>query len=196
MEELKSKYQQTLANFGKQRIDNKRLWNIGEETVKFLSLLLRMHQPRQILEIGTSNGYSTFRMLSVTSVYDGVIETIECDRERYDLAVSNLANFRNILLHFGKAEDIIPTLQNRYDFVFLDANKEQYITYLELLRPVLNHPALIVADNTVSHEHSVKRYLEAVRTDPDFYSVSIPIESGMEVSLYNPVKHKEERLEE
>ena len=187
MEKLNHQLEQTILRFARQRESNRRLWNIGQETVNFLTLLIKIHQPKMILEIGTSNGFSAFWMSVAVQDQKGMIETIECDLERYNLAIENLSGRDNIRLHLGKAEEIIPTLNTGYDFVFLDANKEQYHLYLELLMPKLTKQALIVADNILSHKHSTRQYSEKLASNPAFLSVDVPIDSGLKVTLYNPL---------
>ncbi|MBW6516039.1 MAG: class I SAM-dependent methyltransferase [Candidatus Cloacimonetes bacterium] len=185
MEILKKKYQVILSRLEQQREESRRLWNIGQETVDFLALLLKLKKPKNILELGTSNGYSAFWIATITEDFASSIETIECDEERYNMAKENLATISNIKIHFAKAEEIIPNLENNYDFVFIDANKEQYHHYLDLLIPKLNDQALIVADNVLSHQHSVKLFSKKLHNNHNFDSITIPIESGLEVAIYN-----------
>ncbi len=177
-------YREYLERFKKQRNDIRRLWNIGYETADFLSFLVSLKQPEYILEIGTSNGFSTFHLSIAGESTASRIDTIECDRERFEMAMVNLAGRENIDLHYGKAEDIIPELRRRYDFIFIDANKESYKTYLELLIPKMNNRALIVADNINSHRRSVNKYVSFVRSDTRFQSLQIPLESGLEITIY------------
>jgi|SRR5690554_5799956 len=179
-----------LERFERQSRDIRRLWNIGEETAAFLSFMVSLKQPEHILEIGTSNGYSTF-YLSVAGKESGsMVETIECDRERYEMARNNLAGRDNIILHFGKAEDVIPELEWKYDLVFIDANKRSYRTYLELLILKLNNRALIIADNIISHRQSVTEYLTLVRNDSRFRSIQIPLETGLEITIFQKQQTK------
>jgi predicted O-methyltransferase YrrM len=190
MEVMMARNDHYITHFEKQRAEIKRLWNIGVKTAEFLSFLVKIKRPRNILEIGTSNGYSAYWLALAAQEFDGSVHSIECDRNRYELAVKNLAGLRNIFLHFGTAEEIISTFKQGFDFIFLDANKEQYALYLKLLTPLLRDSSLIVADNTQSHEQSVQKYLDIVRNRPEFISINIPLESGLEVSIYSPDQKK------
>ncbi len=176
--------QEFLNRFSRQKREISRLWNICRETADFIAFLIKLHKPLYILEIGTSNGFSAFCMSLAAEEFSTEIYTIECDEERYRLAKDNLAGKEKIKIRYGKAEEIIPELKHKYDFVFLDANKEQYHLYLELLKPHLANNALIVADNVHSHQHSVKEYIRKVRNDPNLTSLAIPIGSGLEITLY------------
>lgn len=179
-------YQEYFDRFKKQRQEISRLWNIGEETAELLAFLIKLQRPRNILEIGTSNGYSAFRLFLSAKEYGGSIDSLECERDRFELAEKNLSGLPDINLLFGKAEDLIPGLQNKYDFVFIDANKENYQIYLRLLQPKLNIPALIVADNIISHAHSIRQYLEEIAGNPDLTNITLPVGSGLSLSIYRP----------
>jgi predicted O-methyltransferase YrrM len=184
MERVETRYKDKLATFAEQHKNNRRLWNVGTETIEALCGLIKIKEPKRILEIGTSNGYSAFWMSVAAAEFEGCIDTIECHKERYEMAEANLKDLANINLHFGKAEDIIPSLAAEYDFVFIDANKEGYEHYLELLEPLLLPKAVVIADNVKSHYQSVKNYLLNVKTNPKYASFTIAVGSGLELSIY------------
>ncbi|MFA5498313.1 MAG: class I SAM-dependent methyltransferase [Candidatus Cloacimonadia bacterium] len=186
MEITKEEYSARLDRFELQKRTVKRLWNVGEQTVKLLQLLVKIKQPHNILEIGASNGYSIFHLYSASEAFQAEIETIESDVERYNLACENLKGLERLTIHFGKAEYVVPTLKNSYDFVFLDANKSDYKNYLALLKTKLKVGALLVADNILSHEKTVAEYLNELSKDQSFTSITIPIEAGLEITLYEP----------
>jgi predicted O-methyltransferase YrrM len=81
-------------------------------------------------------------------------------------------------------------LEWKYDLVFIDANKRSYRTYLELLILKLNNRALIIADNIISHRQSVTEYLTLVRNDSRFRSIQIPLETGLEITIFQKQQTK------
>ena len=183
-EKIKKNQTVQLQKFKQQGIENHRLWNIGEKSCQYLWENIRKLKPEHILEIGTSNGYSTFWISLAASEYGGLVETIEVNRNRYELARLNLSSRENVVFHFGLAEEIIPNLTNSYDFVFIDANKTSYLNYLQLMLSKLVLGCQIIADNVISHGQSVNEYLDFVRNNPYFVSETLAIEAGLERTIY------------
>ena len=117
----------------------------------FLTSLVRMMQPKAVLEIGTYTGYATLCMADGLPD-DGIIDTIEVDVELEDLIrkyFSQSSNKEKINLHIGDAVEVIPTLDKIYDLVFMDADKEEYIRYYELVLPKVRKGGYILADNVL-----------------------------------------------
>lgn len=125
----------------------------GHVQGKFLEMLSRMIKPRKILEIGTFTGFSAL-CLSKGLQQNGILHTIELRAE--DAATAE-AYFKkagaenNIRLHIGNALDIIPALDEKWDLVFIDADKVSYIEYYELTLPLVNKGGWILADNVLFH---------------------------------------------
>jgi predicted O-methyltransferase YrrM len=125
----------------------------GHVQGKFLEMVSRMLQPRRILEIGTFTGYSAL-CLAKGLLKDGLLHTIEL-REA-DGAISQ-ANFNRsidrekIILHIGNALQIIPTLKETWDLVFIDADKVSYMEYFDLVLPSVRPGGVILADNVLFH---------------------------------------------
>lgn len=125
----------------------------GQVQGKFLEMISRLMQPRRILEIGTFTGYSALCLVKGLSK-DGLLHTIELREE--DAAVAQ-ANFdrsnapEKIILHTGNALAIIPTLQETWDLVFIDADKTGYTDYYELVLPRVREGGVILADNVLFH---------------------------------------------
>lgn len=184
MEKLITNYQHQLARFEEQRATIRRLWNIDQQTAQLLYTLAVIKHPVHILEIGTSNGYSTFWLSLAAATCNATVETIEVEDTRFAMAKENLKDCTNITQYHDLAEHRIPLLANTYDMVFIDAGKIGYIQYIRLLMDKLAPDALIVADNTVSHQHSVQDYLDFVRSHPQFESMRLNIDAGLEISRY------------
>ena len=118
---------------------------------RLLKMFVRMIAPKAILELGTFTGYSAL-CLAEGIAPDGVVHTIEIDDELEDFIRAHFDASEygsRIVLHIGDAEQIIPTLDTRFDLVFIDANKRDYVAYYELAMQVLNPGGFIIADNTL-----------------------------------------------
>ena len=118
---------------------------------RLLKMFVRMIAPKAILELGTFTGYSAL-CLAEGIAPDGVVHTIEIDDELEDFIRAHFDASEygsRIVLHIGDAEQIIPTLDTRFDLVFIDANKRDYVSYYEMAMQVLNPGGFIIADNTL-----------------------------------------------
>ena len=118
---------------------------------RLLKMFVRMIAPKAILELGTFTGYSAL-CLAEGLAPDGVVHTIEIDDELEDFIRAHFDASEygsRIVLHIGDAEQIIPTLDTRFDLVFIDANKRDYVAYYEMAMQVLNPGGFIIADNTL-----------------------------------------------
>lgn len=160
-----------LEEFGKEN----RMFNIPKEAGEFLNLLVRIKKPKKILEIGTSNGYSTIWL----GLEGDEVVTIERDGEKRKLAKKNFekAGLKNIKIIEGDALEILPKLNEKFDFVFLDAIKKNYIKYFKLIK--FDKNAIVVADNILTH--NLKEYCDFVRKN--YKSYLIKIGNGMEVTF-------------
>jgi len=187
MERLKEQYKHELARFDVQKNNMQRLWNIQQETAELLYTFVKIKAPKHILEIGTSNGFSTFWLSLAAETCGAVVDTIEVDEDRFALAKNNLVNRNNVIQRLGKAELIIPELSGKYDFIFIDAGKINYIDYIKLLLNKMSRNAIVVADNVISHKDTVKEYLDYIESSELFDSVTLNIDSGINVSVYNKI---------
>ena len=185
MKSIKKNFKNELAEFANQKNAMNRLWNISENTAELLYLLVLMKNPQKILEIGTSNGYSTFWLSLAAEKCNASVSSIEIDASRFNLAKENLKSRHNIKLINQKAEHAIPNLTDKFDFVFIDAGKINYIDYIKLLKNKLSHRAVIIADNVTSHSQTVEEYLSYVKSSVNFSSMTLPFEAGLEITIYN-----------
>ena len=165
----------------------------GEVQGQFLSMLSCMKKPMHILEIGTFTGYSAL-CLAKGLAPSGLLHTIESRLEDAQTAKnyfkqSNYAN--QIELHIGDAKEIIPSLSNVFDLVFIDADKTGYIEYYEMVMPKLNKGGVIIADNVLFHGEvledtisgknatAIHAFNEHVKNDPRTSQVLLTIRDGM-----------------
>ena len=117
----------------------------------FLTSLVRMMQPKAVLEIGTYTGYAAI-CLAEGLPDDGIVDTIEIDVELEDIIrkyFSQYSKREKINLYIGDAVEVIPALDKTYDLVFMDADKEEYIRYYELVLPKVRKGGYILADNVL-----------------------------------------------
>ncbi len=164
----------------------RRMLNITPDTGRLLWILVRSARASRILEIGTSNAYSTIWLADAARETGGRVTTLELNPDKVGLARKNLARAGlgdRVEIVEGRATDILAGLTGPFDFVFLDADRASYLAYLELVVPKLVTGGLLVADNVTSHAHELQDYLARVKSHPALFSVTVPIGKGEEVSL-------------
>lgn len=162
-----------------------RVKNIHPDSARLLNLLARISKSEHILEIGSRNGYSTIWLGLAARENQGSVTTIEKDEIRVKEAMENFkeSGLEDIItLYHGNALDILPTLQEKWDFIFIDAEKSEHTNYFELILEKLLPGGVIITDNIVSHEDELKEYLETIRSHPKLESQLIPIGRGLELS--------------
>jgi caffeoyl-CoA O-methyltransferase len=125
----------------------------GREQGLFLQFISRMLRPRRILEIGTFTGFSAL-CLAKGLAEDGELHTIELRPEDAATAqrfFNQSEQAHQIKLHIGPAQEVIPTLPETWDLVFIDADKTGYIDYYEMVLPLLSPSGILLADNVFFH---------------------------------------------
>lgn len=126
---------------------------------RLLSMLSHLLHPKQILEIGTFTGYSAL-CLAEGLAKDGVLHTIESNPELVEIITRYFkASTYNdkIKLHIGKALEVIPNIEGIFDLVFIDADKENYINYYDMVFNKVKPGGLILVDNTLWHGNVLKK---------------------------------------
>jgi predicted O-methyltransferase YrrM len=163
----------------------RRMLNITPDTGRLLSILIRSSRATRILEVGTSNAYSTIWLADAARATGGRVVTLEADPGKIVLARENLRRAGcedRVDVVPGRAAETLPTLSGPFDFVFLDADRASYLTYLELVLPRVVTGGLIVADNVTSHPDELAAYLARVKSHPSLCSVTVPVGKGEEIS--------------
>lgn len=168
---------------------------ITADTALFFSILLKAIRARRILEIGTSAGFSTIWFAdavraSVNSIKPQII-TIEENQQKIEHARKNFEQAgvdKIIEIKEGIALDIIPQIKkkNYFDFVFLDADKENMIKYFDHVLPMVRIGGIVAADNMLypkQYSAWMKKYARHVRSKQNVQSVTIPIGMGEEISI-------------
>lgn len=160
-------------------------WNVSAENGRFLNFLARALGARRILEVGTSNGYSTLWFADALQETGGHIDSIEFDPGRHAEARKNVAESglgASVTLHHGDALRVLETLDGPYDLVFLDADKPQYLAYARLVLPKLRHGGLMIGDNTTSLADQMRDYLEFVHGAPGLHTIDLALDDGLTLS--------------
>ena len=164
---------------------------------RFLSLLSKMVQPRTILEIGTYTGYATLCLAEGLHL-EGVLHTIDIKEELTDLQrefFDRSGYGSQIVQYLGKAADIIPALDTTFDLVFIDADKQNYAHYFDLVIEKMNRGGLILSDNVLwsgkvveevkhndKHTQALMAYNQKIKDDPRVETVLLPIRDGITLS--------------
>jgi predicted O-methyltransferase YrrM len=152
--------------------------SIGPVKGKIIADVIKKYQPENILEIGTLYGYSAILMANTLSGLDGKkVVTIEIDKSIADIARKNIADAglsEKIEVIVGNALDIIPNLNQKFQLMFLDAAKIEYLGYLKSAeKKYLEKGAVIVADNVEVSKNEMLDYLEYVRNSGAYKSETI-----------------------
>ena len=173
------------ANDARETARPRRMLNITTDTGRLLWILVRLARPRHILEVGTSNGYSTIWLADAAWAVGARVVTLEVNPDKARLARENLARAgaANVEIVEGPAKETLARLAGPFEIVFLDADRASYLAYLEAVLPKMPAPALLVADNVVSHPGELADYRARIKSHPDLFSVTVPVGKGEEISL-------------
>jgi predicted O-methyltransferase YrrM len=159
-----------------------RMLNITPDTGAFLALLVRATRVRRILEIGTSNGYSTVWLAEAAAATGGRVTTVERKPAKAALARATFARasaIAPITVEVADAGEVLArTPTGEWDFIFLDADREHYVAWWPDLRRALAPGGILVVDNAVSHAAEVAAFIAAVTADEELTSVLVPIGKG------------------
>lgn len=158
-----------------------RMLNITPDTGDFLAVLVKAVKARRILEIGTSNGYSTL-WLADAAGSEGTVTTVERAPAKIAMAHANFARAGladRIEQREGDAGDILRMLDDgAYDVLFLDSLRTAYLTWWPDLKRVLREGGLLVVDNATSHPQEMADFVAAVQGDSSFTTSLVPVGKG------------------
>lgn len=158
-----------------------RLRQVTPDVGRFLHNLVLAAHPRSLIEIGASGGYSTIWTAAATRAAGGSLTTLEIDPVKVALARGSLrdAGLEDaVTIVEGDAFEYMRSRTEPADFVFLDAEKEDYLAFLGLIVPLLTPGGVLVADNLISHEADLRGFREAALDDPRLSAVVVPIGRG------------------
>ncbi|GAB6099144.1 O-methyltransferase [Halanaerocella petrolearia] len=178
---------------------------IEREVGNLLQLLIKLHQPQRILELGTAVGYSTLWM---AEDYSNELVTIELKERDAKVAEKFFTDFGydNIELLVGDALEVMPNLEGKFDFIFIDAAKGQYMNFLEEGLKLLTDGGVIVADDVLfkgmiaddrfyhprysTLTKRLREYVTTVMDDQRLSSSIIPLGDGVAISVKDKIKEE------
>ena len=173
-----------------------RLRNLEPDSARLLSLLIRATGAKTVLELGTSNGYSTIWLAEALRATDGRLTSVEIDPARAAQAADNLHRARLSSVVELRVQDAAETLRSsadaQWDFIFLDAERPAYPSYWPELRRTLRPGGLLAVDNVLSHADQVAAFRELINNSPDVREALAPTGAGL--LLVTTEQHVDGRL--
>ena len=159
---------------------------VAPTTGQFLFALVAPQSDCGVLEIGGSRGYSTIWLAAGVRSFSGRVLSLEhdpakCEAWRRNISEAGLDGWSELLE--GDAFATLPLVEDVFDVVFLDAEKDDYEHLFRLAREKVEPGAIIVADNVLSHADPLAEYSRARQADPTLESVTVPLDRGLELSV-------------
>src|SRR5580765_6158858 len=159
---------------------------VARSTGQFLFSLVAPQTDCAVLEIGGSRGYSTIWLAAGVRYLGGRVLSLEhdplkCEAWRRNLAEAGLEDWAELIE--GDANETLRAIDDVFDVVFLDAEKEDYEGLFQLARGKVEPAAVFVADNVLSHADALGAYSRARQEDPTLESVTVPLDRGLELSV-------------
>lgn len=182
---LEELYEEGQHNDAREQERRRKLLNLEPDTAHFLSILVRSGQRKHLLEVGTSNGYSTIWLAWAAQITGGHVISIDREAEKQEQADVNLrrAKLRDFVeLRCNDATETIAGLAGPFDFVFFDADRLSAPAQLALLVPKLAEDVMICADNVHSHPGEIASYLQAITALPRFDHIVVPVGKGLSLA--------------
>jgi len=174
---------------------NERMLTISNETGEFFNILLKAMNAKKILEVGMSVGFSTLWFVDAILANNGKIVTIEKNQDKIARAKKNFEEAgvsAQVEIQEGKALQILHKLatseseQQQFDFVFLDADKENNIEYFDLVLPLVRVGGIIATDNILYPEEfrpEMKKFTEYIKSKPNVQTITLDLGNGEEISI-------------
>jgi predicted O-methyltransferase YrrM len=160
----------------------RRMLNITRDTGGFLAVLVQATAARRVLEIGTSNGYSTLWLANAARATGGAVTTVELSDYKVGLARQNFSRSglaASITLVQDDAGHVLErTVDASFDLIFLDAERPEYPGWWPHLKRVLRPGGLLVVDNATSHPEQMAPFVALVKVDTGFTTSLVPVGNG------------------
>jgi predicted O-methyltransferase YrrM len=172
-----------------------RMLAITKETGELLNMILRLKNAKNMLEVGTSAGYSTIWCAEAISENQGKIITIEQNPDKIKRANQNFQNAEIsdfITIKEGLALDVLMELNHQkenkgfFDFVLIDADKENIIEYFDLILPMVSTGGVIVTDNMLypeKYRKDMKKFSDYLKKNSSLRTITSPIGNGEEITI-------------
>ena len=159
---------------------------VARSTGQFLFSLVAPQWDCEVLEIGGSRGYSSIWLGAGVRHLGGRVLSLEADPVKVEAWRANVAEAgleETVELIAGDAFEMLPQIEDVFDIVFIDAEKEDYERLFQLARDKVEAGGLFVADNVLSHADPLAEYSKARQADPTLESVTVPLDRGLELSV-------------
>ena len=160
----------------------RRMLNITRDTGEFLAVLVRASAARRVLEVGTSNGYSTLWLASAARGIGGTVTTVEHSAFKIGLAANNFARSGLSAFIVQLQDDAGQVLSRQgdaaFDMIFLDSERPEYPGWWPDIRRVLRPGGLLVVDNATSHPEQMAPFVALVKADAAFLTCLVPVGNG------------------
>ena len=167
-----------------------RFRNVEPPTAELLGVLIRATGARRILELGTSNGYSTIWLADGAEATGGAVVSVDVDAARTELARENLRGAGLEERVELRTEDAALTLERsrdaEWEFVFLDSERPAYTSYVRDLMRTLAPGGLLAVDNVKSHAHELVEFTELIEAEPELTQTVVPIGAGVRLAARDP----------
>lgn len=158
-----------------------KMLNITPDTGEFLLLLVRALQAKRVLEIGTSNGYSTLWLAEAVRPLGGTVTTLELSPKKFELAKANVERSGLqawIQQELANAGEFLRQSSQTFDLIFLDSERVEYPRWWPDLQRVLKQGGLMVVDNAVSHAQEIEPFVELVDQTSGYITSLVPLGKG------------------
>ncbi len=160
----------------------RRMLNITRDTGEFLSVLVKTMNAQRVLEIGTSNGYSTLWLADAVRSIGGSVTTVELSEYKLSLASQNFkrTDLSSVITQInGDAGSILANASDEsFDLIFLDSERSEYPGWWHDLKRVLRKGGLLVVDNAISHKEQMEPFISLVEADTAFSTCLVPVGKG------------------
>ena len=167
-----------------------RFRNVEPPTAELLGVLIRAGRARRILELGTSNGYSTIWLADATEATGGAVVSVDVDAARTALARENIRGAGLEERVELRTEDAALTLERsgdaEWEFVFLDAERPAYPSYVRDLVRTLAPGGLLAVDNVESHANELVEFTELIEAVPELTQTVVPVGAGLRLAARDP----------
>jgi predicted O-methyltransferase YrrM len=167
-----------------------RFRNVEPPTAELLGVLIRATGARRILELGTSNGYSTIWLADAAQNTGGSVVSVDVDAVRTELARENLRGAGLEDLVELRTEDAAAILDRsgdgQWEFVFLDSERPAYPGYLRQLVRTLAPSGVLAVDNVQSHAHELAEFTSLIEAEPELTQTVVPVGAGLRLAVRDP----------
>ena len=163
--------------------------NVSEEVGKFLNFMIKISDSKTGLEIGCANGYSTIWLAEAFQYNCGKLISIDFSTPSLEEAKKNLkkVSLNNVVdFQFGNALHVMPKLNQKFDFVFLDAQKGKYLEFWEQIKTVIHEKSIIIVDDVIKFPEKTKGFLLQIKKEKTFNYQILPLDTDDGIMIITP----------